>query len=115
MRPYPAAGRGPFARSIMRICHVITRLIVGGAQENTILSCEGLRELGHEVTLIAGPTRGAEGSLVERARGGGYRFVELPELIRAVNPWYDARATRELRGMFGEIRPDVVHTHSSKA
>ena len=26
----------------MRIIHVITRLIVGGAQENTILTCEGL-------------------------------------------------------------------------
>lgn len=99
----------------MHICHVITRLIIGGAQENTILTCEGLRGLGHDVTLIAGPTRGAEGSLVQRARSGGYRYVELAELIRAVNPWYDARAMRELEALFGELRPDVVHTHSSKA
>ena len=52
----------------MHICHVITRLIVGGAQENTILTCEGLRERGHQVTLISGPTTGPEGSLVDRAR-----------------------------------------------
>lgn len=99
----------------MKICHVITRLIVGGAQENTLLTCEGLHARGHEVTLITGPTRGPEGSLVEQARAGGYTFIEMPELIRAVNPWYDLRARRELRGMFWQTRPDIVHTHSSKA
>ena len=99
----------------MHICHVITRLIIGGAQENTILSCEGHVRNGHRVTLIAGPSEGPEGSLVARARGGGFAMIELPELIRAVNPWYDARAVRELRRIFYDIRPDVVHTHSSKA
>jgi glycosyltransferase involved in cell wall biosynthesis len=99
----------------MRICHVITRLIIGGAQENTLLTCEGLRERGHDVTLVSGPTRGPEGSLVARARAGGYRFIELPELIRAVNPWMDARARRYLRMQLAELRPDLVHTHSSKA
>ena len=48
----------------MRVTHVITRLIVGGAQENTIASVLGLREKpGLEVDLVAGPTLGPEGSL----------------------------------------------------
>lgn len=99
----------------MKIIHVITRLIVGGAQENTILTCEGLHQRGHEVALFTGPTRGPEGSLVERARGGGYELVEFPDLIRSVNPWLDARAYRMMRWEFERRRPDVVHTHSSKA
>jgi len=99
----------------MHICHVITRLIIGGAQENTLLTCAGLHERGHRVTLISGPTRGPEGSLVERARGGGYEFIELPELIRAVNPWMDMRARRCLAMEFQRLRPAIVHTHSSKA
>lgn len=99
----------------MHVCHVITRLIVGGAQENTLLTCEGLHARGHEVTLIAGPGRGPEGSLVERARSGGYRFVEMWELTRTVNPWMDARAYRELRAALRRLRPQLVHTHSSKA
>jgi glycosyltransferase involved in cell wall biosynthesis len=99
----------------MHICHVITRLIIGGAQENTVLTCEGLHERGHRVTLITGPTRGPEGSLVERARPGGYELIELPELIRAINPWMDMRARRSLCMEFQRLRPDVVHTHSSKA
>ncbi len=99
----------------MHICHVITRLIVGGAQENTLLTCEGLHARGYRVTLIAGPTRGPEGSLVQRAREGGYEYIELPELIRAINPWMDMRARRYLQMEFQRLQPDVVHTHSSKA
>jgi glycosyltransferase involved in cell wall biosynthesis len=99
----------------MHICHVITRLIIGGAQENTLLTCEGLRQRGHRVTLISGPTRGPEGSLVDRARCGGYEFTELPDLVRPVNPWLDVRARRYLESEFRRRRPDAVHTHSSKA
>lgn len=99
----------------MRIVHVITRLIVGGAQENTILSCEGLAARGHEVILLSGPTTGPEGSLVERARCGSYRFEEMPDLIRAINPRRDLRAYRALRRRLADLRPEIVHTHSSKA
>jgi len=99
----------------MRIVHVITRLIVGGAQENTLLTCEGLAARGHEVILISGPTTGPEGSLVERARRGAYRYEELPDLVRAIRPAQDWRAYRALRRCLAVLRPDVVHTHSSKA
>ncbi|MFH1749196.1 MAG: glycosyltransferase family 4 protein [Planctomycetota bacterium] len=99
----------------MHICHVITRLIIGGAQENTLLTCAGLHEREHRVTLISGPTTGPEGSLVARAKAGEYEFIELPDLVRAINPWLDARARRYLRMEFNRLRPDIVHTHSSKA
>lgn len=99
----------------MRICHVITRLIVGGAQENTLLTCAGLHERGHAVRLVTGPEAGPEGSLLDEARAGGYEVVVLDSLRRAVRPLTDRRARRELRAMFADYRPDLVHTHSSKA
>lgn len=99
----------------MRICHVITRLIVGGAQENTLLTCRGLHERGHDVTLITGPDAGPEGSLLEEARTGGYRVIEVPELHRAIHPGADWRAFRALQRPYREISPEIVHTHSSKA
>ena len=55
----------------MKIVHVITRLILGGAQENTLLTCEGLHARGHEVTLITGPTYGPEGQLLDPDPGSG--------------------------------------------
>ncbi|MEK7755855.1 MAG: glycosyltransferase family 4 protein [Planctomycetota bacterium] len=99
----------------MRICHVITRLIIGGAQENTVLTCRGLAERGHEVTLIAGPETGPEGSLWDKAEAAGCKLVRVEALRRAVRPFSDWRAARELRRLFRQLRPDVVHAHSSKA
>lgn len=99
----------------MRIVHIITRLIVGGAQENTLLTCRGLAERGHEVHLLSGPTTGPEGSLVEDAGTGPFVFEEVPDLLRRVSPLHDWRALRALRRRLAELRPDVVHTHSSKA
>src|SRR3954465_11939537 len=99
----------------MKIVHVITRLILGGAQENTLLSCEGQHDLGHEVTLITGPAIGPEGSLLERAKSYGYRVIVVDEMLRSIVPWKDFRTYRGLRKLIEEIKPDVVHTHSSKA
>jgi glycosyltransferase involved in cell wall biosynthesis len=99
----------------MRICHVITRLIIGGAQENTVLTCRGLSDLGHEVTLISGPETGPEGSLWDQARGAGCELITVDSLRRAVQPAHDYRALKELRRIFAKTQTDVVHTHSSKA
>src|SRR5437667_9682179 len=99
----------------MRIVHIITRLIIGGAQENTLLSCEGQHARGHEVALITGPAIGPEGSLMERAEEGGYRVIVVPEMLRAISPVRDYQSYRHLIELLREIKPDVVHTHSSKA
>jgi glycosyltransferase involved in cell wall biosynthesis len=99
----------------MRIVHVITRLIVGGAQENTLLSCEGQHDLGHDVTLITGPPIGPEGSLMDRAQRYGYRVETLDAMRRSILPLKDYQTYRWLIRRFRELRPDVVHTHSSKA
>ncbi|MCP4707351.1 MAG: glycosyltransferase family 4 protein [Planctomycetes bacterium] len=99
----------------MKIVHIITRMILGGAQENTLLTCEGLHQRGHEVTLITGPALGPEGQLMDRARSGGYRVIELDRLRRAINPFYDMPVLKQLRKLLEEIDPDIVHTHSAKA
>ncbi len=99
----------------MRILHIITRLIRGGAQENTLLSAIGQQEAGHTVRLLVGPTSGPEGSLVPDALSARVDYVETPHLIRAVNPLRDLQAYLALRREIRAFRPDVVHTHSSKA
>lgn len=99
----------------MRIVHIITRLIVGGAQENTLLSCEGQHDLGHDVTLITGPAIGPEGSLMDRASRYGYRVEVVDEMRRSILPLKDYRTYHRLVRRLRDLRPDVVHTHSSKA
>lgn len=100
----------------MHVAHVITRMIIGGAQQNTLFTCEDQhREFGDEVTLITGPAIGPEGSLMDRAREVGFRIIEIPELRRSIYPLMDWVSYRRLIETFRELRPDIVHTHSSKA
>jgi glycosyltransferase involved in cell wall biosynthesis len=99
----------------MKIVHIITRLIIGGAQENTLLSCEGQHDHGHEVTLLTGPALGPEGSLEERARTYGYRVEIIDEMRRSIHPLRDWITTHRLIDYLLAHEPDVVHTHSSKA
>lgn len=100
----------------MRVTHVITRLIVGGAQENTIASVLGLRQIpGLEVDLLSGPTNGPEGSLASAFAQCPEALMLVPQLVRPVHPWKDFLALHQLTRLFRTRRPDIVHTHSGKA
>ncbi|MDD5729210.1 MAG: glycosyltransferase, partial [Victivallales bacterium] len=99
----------------MKICHVITRMIVGGAQENTLLTISGHIRNGHEVVLITGPSPGPEGELLKHSDYPDFEIIELPELVRELRAVKDYKAYRGLRKIFRERKFDVVHTHSSKA
>ena len=98
----------------MKVAHFITRLIIGGAQENTLLTVEDQhRDYGDDVTLITGPGLGPEGSLEERAAQGGFDVRIIPELRRSIHPIRDWQSYRTLLKMLREIKPQILHTHSS--
>lgn len=95
-----------------RILHLVTRLELGGAQQNTLFSCRSQTAAGHQVTLVAGP-----GGLLEAdaANLSGVEFHPLPSLVHPINPFRDYAALNDLTRLFRARRPDLVHTHSSKA
>ena len=99
----------------MKIVQIITRLIVGGAQANVLLTCRGLIDRGHDVTLLTGPETGPEGDMFETAQeyGVGVRIVD--SMRRNIHPHKDIHAFVDLTKLLRAIRPDIVHTHSSKA
>lgn len=97
-----------------RIVHTATMLEMGGAQANTLLCAAEAGRRGHAATVVA-----AEGPLSAEARRlvaeGCISFHPFPLLVREIRPWTDLRALGALEGLFRRLRPDVVHTHSSKA
>jgi glycosyltransferase involved in cell wall biosynthesis len=100
----------------MRVTHVITRLVIGGAQENTIATVLGLQNYpGLKVHLVAGPTFGPEGSLESAFAAKPELLTILPSLIRPVHPWCDLLSWLRLTKMFRATRPLIVHSHSGKA
>ena len=100
----------------MKTVHIITRMIVGGAQENTLHTVEGQHaDYGDDVVLMTGPTLGPEGSLMHRAEQGGFAVEVVESLQRSINPWREWRAYRTIVKRLRALKPDIVHTHSSKA
>ncbi len=100
----------------MRVTHIITRLVVGGAQENTVATVLGLRHKPDvTVQLISGPTTGPEGSMEKSFAGCPGLLTIVPSLVRPVHPWKDFLALNHLTRLLKQQKPDIVHTHSGKA
>ncbi|MFG0248639.1 MAG: glycosyltransferase family 4 protein, partial [Phycisphaeraceae bacterium JB051] len=95
--------------------HIITRLILGGAQKNTVLCAKAQVAAGHRVIIAYGPIYGPEGSLLAEAQKAGVQTVELSSMRRAILPHHDVISYFQLRKLIKQTKPDIVHTHSSKA
>ena len=105
----------PTPRPAVRVLHVITRMIVGGAQENTLLSVVGLDAMPeYDVDFISGIDKGKEGELLSKARETT-NLIILPEMGRSINPFSDLVAFWKLYKLIKKGRYQIVHTHSSKA
>lgn len=100
----------------IKVLHIITRLILGGAQENTLYTVSGLQRLGrYEVGLITGPPEGPEGDLFEYCREHNIRYKVFPWLKRNVDPLKDSVSLVQLIFFLKKHKFDIVHTHSAKA
>ncbi len=95
-----------------KVCHIITKLELGGAQQNTLYTISHLDGKGFEPILICG----TGGVLDEEARKlDDIRIYFIPSLVRSIHPLNDLRALLALRSILRRENPEIVHTHSSKA
>ena len=100
----------------IKVLHIITRLILGGAQENTLATVMVLSmKDDYEVSLVTGPPIGPEGSLMDEARIHGIEPFLIPEMRREINPVRDFLSFVKLYLLILREKYDIVHTHSSKA
>lgn len=94
------------------VCHVITKLELGGAQEVVLYAVRHLDRTRFRPVLVTG----AGGMLTEEARGiPNVDVITLPSLRREISPLHDLQALYRLTQLFRRLRPAIVHTHSSKA
>ena len=101
--------------SKIKVLHIITRLIRGGAEQNTLLTVRGLERLGYDVSLAAGPSDEWEGNIEEDVRQAGVKLRLLHNLGREVSTWNDLLTLLKLYFYIKKERFDIVHTHVSKA
>ena len=109
---------------MITVVHVITKLELGGAQENTLYTCQHLDRDRFRVVLVYGPGGLLDSALDQLAASA--HLIAVPELIRELAPKTDAACFSTLRRIFWEqqaahwkreLAPHdfIVHTHSSKA
>jgi glycosyltransferase involved in cell wall biosynthesis len=99
----------------VRIVHVIARLNVGGAALSVVELAAEQRRRGHDVLVVAGTIPPGEASMEHVAVELDVPYLRLPALTREVSPRNDFDAVRSLRRLLRTRRPDVLHTHTSKA
>jgi glycosyltransferase involved in cell wall biosynthesis len=98
------------------VVHIITKLELGGAQQNTLFTIAHLNRERFRPYLITNN----KGILVSEAMAlKDVKTFFLPELIREINPLMDIRALFKIRGILRSLKKSdsgmIVHTHSSKA
>ena len=100
----------------LKVVHVVTRLDLGGAQGNTLYTWSHLDSERFDAVLVCGGggLLDADAAAISEAPNGP-RLRFLPALVREVDPARDLLALLQLWNLFIAERPDVVHTHSSKA
>src|SRR5262249_55274700 len=115
-RPEQSGNRRPARKANMtpktKVFHVITKLELGGAQKVTLMTLERLPRTQYDLGLVTGP----DGLLVDWAnRIPSLRREWNRWLVREIRPVNDALAFLHLWRLFRRERPQIVHTHSTKA
>lgn len=116
-------------RPALRVVRVLTRPNLGGPTRQAIALWHAHRALGVATLLVTGAVGPEESQLspadggvpqisladVERLGPAANGWLVLPSLRRGLDPLGDLRAASLLRRVLRLVRPDVVHTHTSKA
>lgn len=104
--------------------HIITRMDKGGSAENTYLTVKNLNRDKFKPVLIIGPTIESEMSAQERKTKydelnrlteNGIKVMVCPHLYRRISIYHDLMAFLWLFTTIRNLKPEIVHTHTSKA
>ncbi|MBI3126051.1 MAG: glycosyltransferase [Candidatus Tectomicrobia bacterium] len=98
----------------IRVMHVTSRLNVGGLAQMVLTLCREMESMGFNCWIVTGTPGPAEGEMLDFMPAPRH-LVRIPEMGRSVRPIADLIALWKLYHLFRRLRPDIVHTHASKA
>ena len=99
----------------IRVLRVITRMNVGGPAHHVSVLSGLLDPSRYDTVLVAGQLGRGEASADALAARYGARLEPMASLGREVRPVADVKAFTELVQRVRRFRPDIVHTHLTKA
>lgn len=97
-----------------KILRILNRFNLGGPTYNAVYLSRYLAP-EFETLLIGGEKEESEESSLFIAHNNGLNPLIIPEMRRSINPFSDLKAQKKIREIIGDFKPDIVHTHASKA
>lgn len=97
-----------------KILRILNRFNVGGPVQNVTLLTKFLED-EYETLLIGGKSEENEESSLYVLEKYNVKPLLIDELQRSINPFQDLKAYWRVRKIIREFKPDIVHTHASKA
>lgn len=99
----------------IRILRIISRLNIGGPARHVVILSSRLNTGAFETLLVSGMVKEYEGDMSYLAGEYGVAARVIRSLGREITPLDDLRSFITLLGIMRSFRPDIVHTHASKA
>ncbi len=96
-----------------KVFRLINRFNLGGPTFNVAYLSKYLE--GYETLLAGGEKDESEDSSEFIVEQLGLKPVKIPAMRRSINPLNDIKAFLAIRKLIKDYRPDIVHTHASKA
>lgn len=97
-----------------KVLRIINRFNIGGITYNVSYLSKYL-EPDFETLLVGGPEEEGEDSSLYIPEGLGLKPRVLKQFQREINFKSDYKAYKEIKRIIQEFKPDIVHTHASKA
>ncbi|MDR3050058.1 MAG: glycosyltransferase family 4 protein [Elusimicrobiota bacterium] len=95
---------------MLKVCYIITKLELGGAQKVALYTAYNLDTTQFDDFLICGT-----GGILDEEAKKNVRTIQISNLIREISPFKDFSALFQIYKILKKEKPDIVHTHSSKA
>ncbi len=97
-----------------KVLRIINRFNLGGISYNVSYLSKYLSK-DYETLLIGGPEEEGEESSLYIPHSLGLEPMIIEELKRSIHPLADYYAYKHIKNIIKKFKPDIVHTHASKA
>jgi glycosyltransferase involved in cell wall biosynthesis len=102
------------ANGPIKVAHIVTRMNTGGVAVLIAEIFKGYDRSAFDFTLITGTCQSGEEDYLQ-AHGLKLNEIQVSAMNRSLNPLKDLTAFISIIGALNQLKPDIVHTHTSKA
>lgn len=96
----------------IRVAHIISRMVTGGAEENTLFTIQGLDKNRYDIDLIVGEE--CNKNIFDISQESGFNIIQINGLKGKLNFFYDPIILMKLVMLLKRNHYDIVHSHTTK-